>query len=528
MENTPGPAVPTAHWETHSDRHVAGRTKGGRSHVRRGMIDGVESARESLLRRLPSVDHLLQQATIAPLCDEYPREQVKRATQEVLAERRAALMTDQSIDVDPPRLALAIRERLQQRRQPSLRRVINATGIVLHTGLGRAPLAQEAVDAIMQVALGYCNLEFDLAGGDRGDRHSHVRDLLCELTGAADALVVNNNAAATWLALNSLAKGREVVISRGELVEIGGSYRMPDVMTAAGCRMVEVGTTNRTHLHDYERALSADTAAIVRVHTSNYRVQGFTARPALGDLVARVRQANAAAGGGASGSAGTRLPIRLIDDLGSGLLDRGIARSVSAAGGPEWDEPAVRDSVAAGADLVLFSGDKLLGGPQAGIIVGGVEPLGQLRRNPLMRTVRPGKLCLAALEATLRLYRDPQRLIQSIPALRMLAAPVEQLDPVAIALAGQCREALPDAIVELQSEKSFAGGGALPTLEFPTRVVAIRSPRHSAAELAQSLRRRDVPVIGRVQHEAVCLDCRTIHVDEVAEIGAALADVGST
>lgn len=489
------------------------------------MIDGVESARESLLRRLPSVDHLLQQATIAPLSDEYPREQVKRATQEVLAERRAALMTGESIDVDPPRLALAIRERLQQRRQPSLRRVINATGIVLHTGLGRAPLAQEAVDAIMQVALGYCNLEMDLAGGDRGDRHSHVRDLLCELTGAADALVVNNNAAATWLALNSLAAGREVVISRGELVEIGGSYRMPDVMASAGCRMVEVGTTNRTHLLDYERALNAETAAIVRVHTSNYRVQGFTARPALEDLVARVGQANAA-GGGASGSAGTRLPIRLIDDLGSGLLDCGIAKQVSAGGGPEWDEPAVRDSVAAGADLVLFSGDKLLGGPQAGIIVGAVEPIERLRRNPLMRTVRPGKLCLAALEATLRLYRDPQRLIQSIPTLRMLAAPVEQLDLLATELAGQCREALPDSHVELRSESSFAGGGALPTLEFPTRIVAIRSPRYSAADLAQSLRRRDVPVIVRVQHEAVCLDCRTIHADEVEEIGAALADVG--
>lgn len=463
----------------------------------------------SPLRDLPSVDALLRQPAVASLLEEFPRGEVLASIRAVLAERRAALIAgDAAAAADAPSWPLLVRQQLQQRSQPNLRRVINATGIVLHTNLGRAPLAPEAIEAVANVAAGYSNLELNLDTGDRGDRHSHLVELLRELTGVEDAIVVNNNAAATFLTLASLGRDRGAIVSRGQLVEIGGSYRMPDIMAAAGCRMVEVGTTNRTHLADYARAINAETALIVRVHTSNYRITGFVASPTLAELVQLAR--------------GTAVPpgILVIDDLGSGLIDH-LPIEVQGDAGPReltaaWDEPTVRESVAAGADITLFSGDKLLGGPQAGIILGRAELIGRIRKNPLMRAVRPDKMTVAALEATLRLYRDPAALARSLPIYRMLATPQRVLEARARRLAARIADDCPTAAVEARADETFAGGGSLPSLPFPTWTVGVRPPSAvAAARVAEILRRGDLPVICRIHDESIVLDCRTIADDEV-------------
>lgn len=464
------------------------------------------------LRDLPAVDQLLHQPAVARLLEDYPRDEVVRVVRETLDACRDGLRTGTPTDVSTPALALRIRERLYQRGRSSLRKVINATGIVLHTGLGRAPLPEEALDAIADAADGYCSLEFDLATGRRGSRHTHARELLRELTGAEDALVVNNNAAATFLALNTCAAGREVLISRGQLVEIGGSYRLPDIMAAAHCRMVEVGTTNRTHLTDYERAVGPETAAIIRVHTSNYRVVGFTTSPKLNELVDLARRHN----------------LALIDDLGSGLLRHDLAwpedEDEDAAPTPtEWDEPAVVDSIAAGADITLFSGDKLLGGPQAGVLVGRTALVDALRRNPLARAFRPGKLTLAALEATLRLYRDPERLAERIPVLRLLGRPLGMLRSTAEDLAQRIADQLPKADVAAEADDSEAGGGSLAAIPFPTWVVTVQTT-HPAERVASELRNRETPIIGRIRDDCLVFDVRTLEANDIDEIPGALCE----
>lgn len=440
------------------------------------------------LRNLPAVDELLRHPTVRPLLDEFPRGELVHSIRAVLDRCRSEIRAGREVDADPRCLALDVRRQLQDRARPSLRRVINATGIVLHTGLGRAPLAADAVAALTEIAGGYCNLEFDLETGARGDRHEHARALLGELTGAADALVVNNNAAGVYLVLNTLAAAHEAVISRGQLVEIGGSYRMPDIMAAAGCRMIEVGTTNRTRIGDYERVLTAQTRVLLRVHPSNFRIEGFTESASLADLVA-LRDAH------------PELPIAVVDDLGSGLLDRALA---------PWDEPAVRDSVAAGADLVLFSGDKLLGGPQAGVIVGRAERVERLRQNPLTRALRPDKLALAALEATLRLYRDPEAVRRTLPVFAALTASAAELERRAQQLAEQIGVLLPAARCACTSEETFAGGGALPTHRFPTWVVRVELDGAAPERLAAALRAREQPIVGRVHDQALVFDCRTV------------------
>jgi L-seryl-tRNA(Ser) seleniumtransferase len=479
-----------------------------------------ENPPTSLLRNLPSVDFLLNQPAIATLLDEFPRAELIRCIRAVLDERREAIRAGNVPALDVPALALDIRQKLYQRSLPSLRRVINATGIVLHTGLGRAPLAEEAIEAITEVAAGYCNLEIVLATGRRGNRHEHLRDLLRELTGAEDGLVVNNNAAGTYLALNTLAEGRPVVVSRGQLVEIGGSYRMPDIMSAAGCRMVEVGTTNRTRISDYERAIDEETSVLLRVHTSNYRIRGFVESPPLEALAALARKY-------------PQQGIAVIDDLGSGLMDTPPAvnterdeepRVSGAAFAADWDEPTVRDSVAAGADLTLFSGDKLLGGPQAGVIVGRAELIKRLRHNPLARTFRPDKMTLAALEATLRLYRDPEALMRRLPVYRLLAAPPDRLEELANRLAQRVAALVPTAEVQCEPDESYAGGGTLPLVPFATWVVRLRHANFDASRIAAALRQRDVPIIGRVHEEALIFDCRTLSEDDADQIPAALAE----
>jgi L-seryl-tRNA(Ser) seleniumtransferase len=384
---------------------------------------------------------------------------------------------------DPGDLEARVRDELTAARAPSLRRVLNATGVIVHTNLGRAPLAEEALAQVVEAARGYSNLELDLREGSRGSRQDHVAAILRRLTGAEAALVVNNNAAAMLLALAALAEGREVIVSRGELIEIGDGFRIPDVLAHSGARLVEVGSTNRTRARDYEKAVRPETALILRVHQSNFRVVGFTELPRLEELAAVARRAG----------------VPLLDDLGSGVL---ASNSLLQADG----EPSARESLAAGADLVCFSGDKLLGGPQAGIVVGRGELIERLRRHPLQRAVRADKLTLAALEGTLRVYLDaPER----IPVLRMLhedSADVRaRAERLATLVGGTVEETV-----------GRVGGGALPLAELSSFACAIEE------SLAAPLREGDPPVIGIVRDGKLLLDCRTLAEAEVDEVAAAV------
>jgi L-seryl-tRNA(Ser) seleniumtransferase len=469
------------------------------------MSDAHSSERNAILRQIPSVDETLASIRVQALLDQRPRWIVVEAVREVLAAcRKRALAGDLTSDalralVDPEAIQTAVTEVAARNARPSLRPVINATGVVLHTNLGRAPIPRSALAAIDAAARGYSNLELDLATGNRGSRQVHVEGLLCALTGAEAALVVNNNAAAVFLGVNTLAHGREVLISRGELVEIGDSFRIPDVMTRAGGRLREVGTTNRTHLADYEGAIGAETALILKVHRSNFQVLGFTADVDAAALVSLGRQRG--------------LPV--MEDLGSGaLLDLsrfGLRR-----------EPLAADSIRAGVDVVCFSGDKLLGGPQAGILVGRRDILARLRRNPLARTVRIDKLCLAGLEATLRLARDPDGARREIPILRMLGLPAEAVGTRAEAVAASLRSAVPGVRCAIEDGASEVGGGALPLQALPTRVLALRPYAGSVSAVEARLRNGNPPVLVRVQEDRILLDLRTVDPVEDAGLLAAL------
>jgi L-seryl-tRNA(Ser) seleniumtransferase len=390
---------------------------------------------------------------------------------------------------DPAWFAARVAERLDRLERPSLRPVINATGVVLHTNLGRAPLPDAALAAIARVARSYSNLEYDVAAGVRGSRYDHCAALLQELTGAEAALVVNNNAAAVVLALNTIAAGREAVVSRGELVEIGGSFRIPEIMERSGARLHEVGATNRTHRGDYERALSDATGAVLKVHRSNFRIVGFTADVSLAD-VAEIAHARG---------------VPVLCDLGSGLLF-----DLTELGLPP--EPTATAALRAGADVVTMSGDKLLGGPQAGIVLGRREWIDRMRKNPLCRAFRVDKLTLAALEATLALYRDPGRARREIPVLRMLGWTVAELGDRARAFAERLRTQGVEA--ELRAGGSAVGGGAYPGVELPTVLVVPVAPRGGATALERRLRDGDPAVIARVVDGAVALDLRTVLPDE--------------
>jgi L-seryl-tRNA(Ser) seleniumtransferase len=430
-------------------------------------------------RALPSVGVLLESPEIEPLLSRAPRSLVTDAIRTVIE----AVRTDPSMTpTDPGAWARAVTEQLAKRERPSLRPVINATGVVLHTNLGRAPLAAPALQAIGDTASVACNLEYDVDHGERGSRYVHAVALLRELTGAEDAIVVNNCASALVLALNSLAAGREAIVSRGELIEIGGSFRVPDIMAKSGATLVEVGTTNRTHLADYDGAIGESTGAIVKVHRSNFEVRGFVAEAGLAELspVARTHA------------------LPLLFDFGSGLLlpldDFGL-----------HGEPTARDAVRDGATLVLMSGDKLLGGPQAGIIVGDAKAVAACRKNPLARALRVDKLTLAALEATLALYRDPARAVREVPTLAMLTTPVA----VVQTRAEQVREQLRAgglACDTVETEASV-GGGAFPTARIPSFAVAFSG---HADEVERRLRLGSHAVIGRISHGKLLLDLRSV------------------
>jgi L-seryl-tRNA(Ser) seleniumtransferase len=422
---------------------------------------------EHPLRELPSVDALLHREDTAALIERHGRAPVIAALRAALDGARARGQAD-------PAEELVAEAARGLDEPPSLRRVVNATGVIVHTNMGRAPLPQAAIDRVAGVAAGYSNLELDLESGRRGSRHSHLGPLLAELTGAEDGLAVNNNAAAILLCLAATAAGRDVLIGRGELIEIGDGFRIPDILAQSGARLVEVGTTNRTHGDDYDRAAGPDTGAILRVHQSNFRVVGFAGRPSPGELV----------------EIAGRRGVPVIDDLGSGaLVDL-----------PDLaDEPTARSSVEAGASLVCFSGDKLLGGPQAGIVVGQADAVERVRRHPLARAMRLDKLSLAALEATLELYRDPPRAVGSVPVLRMVTEPAAEVRARAELLTGR----LGGAVVETVAR---VGGGALPLLELPSYACAL----DGGDALAARLRELDPPVVARVQEGRVLLDCRTL------------------
>jgi len=456
-----------------------------------------------LLGKLPQVGALLESPQAQALAGEYGRELVADAVRAAIEKVRGDLLEGRRDEVpDPDELLASAQELLEARVRPRLRPVINATGVVLHTGLGRAPLAPVALEALRATAAGYCNLEVRLEEGRRGRRDELVEELLCRVTGAEAGTVVNNNAGAVLLVLSELTAGRKVIVSRGQLIEIGGAFRLPDIMARSGCHLVEVGTTNRTRLTDYADAVDEETAAILVAHPSNYRIVGFHDEPALEDLAELAHSRG----------------LLLLHDLGSGALvdlaELGLAH-----------EPRPQESLAAGADVVTFSGDKLLGGPQAGLILGRRELVDRVRRNPLARALRVDKLCLAALEATLRLYLDPARALEQVPVLKRLAEPVEQVRARAQRAYGDLLDVLPDsAHIKVADDVARAGGGSLPEHDLPTAVISLRPPEGlTPDELARRLRVGEPSVYPRIADEAVVFDFRTVTDDQISDLVRAVA-----
>ena len=451
------------------------------------MDDGPQLSRK-LLRQLPAIDKWLASESGSALSAEFSVAEVTEVMREHLARVRRSLgngLTELP-DFHGTQYAALMRAELLERRLPSLRRAINATGIVLHTNLGRAPLAAEAVEAVQAAAAGYSNLEFDLGSGERGSRQDHVESLLWRITGAEAALAVNNCAAAVMLALESFSADGEVIVSRGELVEIGGSFRMPDVIAKSGARMFEVGTTNKTRLEDYAAALSERTRIVLSVHPSNFRIVGFSAKPALKEL-AKLAHAN---------------ELLCVHDLGSGALAN--VQPVASMTGD-----TVQSSLAAGVDLVTFSGDKLLGGPQAGLIVGRAELIDTVKRNPLARALRIDKLSLAALAATLRLYLPPNDPAEKIPILRMLGESESNIAARARRLLKRLRE-IPGVGADIVDDVTFSGGGALPMVELPTKTIRVTADGVSAGTLARRLRKAQPPVVARLADDRLVFDPRTM------------------
>jgi L-seryl-tRNA(Ser) seleniumtransferase len=459
----------------------------------------VRADRAAALRRLPSVDQVVRALAARPEARDVPRPRLTAVVRELLDEERRRVTTAQASPADADAVVTRAAGALARTGLFSLRPVVNATGVVLHTNLGRALLSPLALDRLARIAGTYANLELDVATKERGSRYAHVEALLRRLTGAEDALVVNNNAAAVLLALETLAHGREVVVSRGELIEIGGEFRIPDIMLRSGAVLREVGATNRTHLKDYVEAIGPATALLLKVHTSNYRVVGFTADVSSRELVELGRQRG--------------LPV--MEDLGSGCLV-----DLRPYGFPY--EPTVPEVVASGVDLVSFSGDKLLGGPQAGIVVGRRELVGRLKKNPWNRALRIDKLTLAALEATLYAY-DAGRALETVPTLRLLTEPLaavrQRAQRVMRRLPAGTRARLAARVVEDTAE---VGGGALPTVALPTAALQLGPTPQAARALDEALRRGDPPVIGRIKDDRLLLDCRTVLLDQVAAVAAAV------
>ncbi len=448
------------------------------------------------LRKLPSVDKLLQERTVQALADEYGHDLTVEAIRQTLDLTRQAIMSGQDCP-STDELIEIMRANLETGSRPTLRPVINATGVIIHTNLGRAPLSAEARAAMELAARGYTNLEYDLEAGERGSRYVHAEELLCRLTGAEAALVVNNNAAAVLLILTALAQGKEVIVSRGHLVEIGGGFRLPAVMRQSGARLVEVGTTNRTYIHDYEEAITEETALLMRVHRSNFRLTGFVHEPNLGELV----------------ELGEKKGSPVVDDLGSGaLLDTSVYGLAH--------EPTFQESIAQGVALVSASGDKLLGGSQAGIIVGRGDLIARLKRHPLTRALRVDKTTIAGLQATLLHYLKGEAEAK-VPIWRMMAMPIEVIQGRAMAWTEKLAEA--GIAARVVDGRSTVGGGSLPGETLPTKLVAVQVD--SPDELARRLRAGEPPVIGRIEDDLFLLDPRTVLPEEDAMLMEAITEI---
>lgn len=450
---------------------------------------------QELLSRLPSVDEVLKSHHGQEWLKIYPRKFILQAIREVIDMRRKEILRGTIKETHIEEMVPDIKIMIESLSSLSLRPVINATGVVIHTNLGRSVLSNKIMNNVFRVATSYSNLEYDLTEGKRGERYSHIKRLLREVTGAEDGFVVNNNAAAVLLCLNEIAKGKEVIVSRGELIEIGGSFRMPDVMLSSGAILREVGTTNKTHLYDYERAINEDTALILKVHPSNYRIQGFTEEVAIEDLV----------------DLGHSKGIPVMFDLGSGCL-------IDLKPFGIHSEPAVKEIVRKGVDLITFSGDKLLGGPQAGLIVGKKGLIERIQKNPLTRAVRIDKLTLSALESTLFEYHDEEKARESIPTLRMLLEDLSSIKERARRIYRRLKKAVKDAEIELIQDISRAGGGSLPEVDLPTYAVTIKPASLSLKILEERLRSGNPPVIVRVKEDKIIIDARTIEDKQISQL----------
>jgi L-seryl-tRNA(Ser) seleniumtransferase len=462
--------------------------------------------RQQYLRKLPAAGKLVHNPKIQSLLEFYPKDLVMKVIRKSIDDIRNSILESEregnlkEIDLSTEQIINKISARIDKIWKPSMRNAINATGIVLSTNLGRAPLSKAAQEAIKDVAAGYSTLAVDMEMGKRGDRDAHVQELLTMLTGAEAATIANNNAAATMLILSALANGKEVIVSRGELVEIGGAFQLPDVVHRSGAILVEVGTTNRTHLRSYREAITENTGAILRVHQSNYRIIGFAGQVSLTELVELGREHN----------------IPVIDDLGSGAFV-----DLTKYGLPE--EPLVSDSIEIGADIACFSGDKLLSGSQAGIILGKKKYIDMIKKNPLARILRVGKLTIAALEATLRLYLNDDTIAKTNPTLYLLTRPLNELEGTAEKLVRKLSESLNNnAVVKVKDGYSQVGGGSLPVENIPTKLISLEPVNLSVDAVARKLRNLDTPVFSRIQQECLLLDLRTVFEDEVEALATAL------
>lgn len=451
--------------------------------------------KQKLLSSLPSVDEILRSSHGTKWLETYPRRYVIQAIRDVIDQRRKDILKGFTSDISEESMMASIEHIIGMLSSYSLRPLINATGIVIHTNLGRSLLSERALENIRKVAGSYSNLEYELEEGRRGKRYSHVKRILREVTGAEDALVVNNNAGAVMLCLNTLSKGKEAIVSRGELVEIGGSFRMPEVMEASGAILREVGATNKTHLFDYERAINGNTALIVKVHKSNFKVMGFSEEVPVEDLLCL----------------GRKYQIPVMFDLGSGCLIDLRPFGIS-------DEPVVKDIVSSGVDITTFSGDKLLGGPQGGVIVGKREYIERIQKNPITRAMRIDKLTLAGFEATLMEYIDEEKAVENVPTLRMLLQKPEEIRGRANRMAKRLKKEIRDAHIVVMADLSRAGGGSLPEIDFPTYVVSIKPQNLSVNEIEARLRAGDPPIISRIREDSLILDARTVREIDLEEL----------
>lgn len=461
------------------------------------------SERNNRLRKLPKTDEIIQREELNAEIERTSRELVLEAVRGTIDGLRREILAGADIEPEPEAVLQAVKARVKELDRRNLRRVINGTGIILHTNLGRARLNRQVAGAIAEAAENYSNLEYDLSKGQRGSRHQHVSELAAKITGAEDAMVVNNNAAAVALCLSALAKDKEVVVSRGELVEIGGAFRVPEIMEQSGCALREVGTTNKTKLSDYENVVCETTGALLKVHTSNYRIIGFTEETSLVELSQLGKK--------------TELPV--LYDMGSGLLvslrDYGV------------DEPTVQEGLAAGADVVMFSGDKLLGGPQAGIIAGKKKYIEKMKKHPMARMVRSDKLTLAGLEETFRIYQNKEKAKREIPVLSMICAEPEELEKKAAKLLAIFDGRLKGCAVQLEKECSQIGGGSAPMLNLPTFVLTFAPEAMTVDQLEQRLRGWEIPIISRISKDKLLLDVRTIAEEEFSIVAVALLDIFS-